>query len=920
MTARLFNDEEIDAASDSIRVSKRDPWEHRRKQFSNSISQFLRYFIEVNDTSSPSRIFAIDTSELFPKSEDDGLPDKAFSFEPVTYDQMNADAGVLGKLSRLDELIRQKLLFSKNFQITLLDAHSEEITQHQERRKKRISKLTSAETVLSEETLNQIISLLEKKDTEVHDEALWGKLTEEFFPWLQDKSINSFKRDISQYSIITDFFENSNYCYLRAESVFKENDIPVDKTIENRIWGMGYEKFSFSKFLDYLERGDRPEEYNSLVSDLDRLFGISRFNQKGNKADARALAQAHYFNSFLSHSGVNVRLCIVSRSHAMHDVFASLPANRLNVTIIHPLFLPEVYGIEPKMQGKLTRIFRSARNLLSLPNRFATKQELISETQAEARQIIGYLSGLFSVGSEPTDVTSSSSSPKSKGVGGVEQLSDEVIEILRRNIRDGSDPLTRYTWGKTQSRIVDFLLTLGSKKSQKILVCFLEGENQAVNQEFAVVRFVEPYFGIAFHFYSKPMLKFLRSFVPKHDKEDAPSTYEIDMPLAEIVDEFTRGMGFGEQKGYAEGFFDAANEQNSGGLSHKLDLALFNCLVLCSRGYTQIAAEVLSSVLSPLYHLVRTNQDFAAFPSAKYTVFLALREVLFLRHHCERQAALLQALETDESQLNFVAERLEKNIARAQRDLDFSVLMWDNACQIHSSINSGVPDQIMSSSKGYGQTGSDLPLYQRSVKRDARNLITHIGGWLDQFLILLQDRFVVWPTSNSAPNFDSLEARSYVWIMCGLAKEAVDTAETCRSLSKLSSSPAEVVYFSHLEKRLLQSALMLFCAHFGACLVPIVSKLLEEPVQDVKRSLLVFSDWNDWWLRYCTIDDALSSQIRMNKIIDIVCKAVECVQGGHDPLYVRHDLRDDLFRLCEDHPDRSTMLLLAQLITRQLSE
>lgn len=922
----VLSERELDSAREYLSSGSRTTYRKRRDTFTNGISLFLRHFIENEGQSGKKRIFAIDSSELFPQPQGEHNPDVAFSFSPFLVDNESSSSAINLSISRLDELIRYELLFSKH-QTLLLDAHSEEIVNLRSRKKVNIPQLLAPNEPISTESLDLILKLLRSSDSEAQYHQLWQSLVNDFFPWLQENSIRHIQKEILHFDLIDTFLNDSRHCYLRSMDLMSKNGISVDKSVEYWFKQLkGSENFDFDGFIEYIGEKNVAEQNRKLVEDLSSLLDHARGPSPANEIDARAISQAHYFNSYLENQGILIEVALVSRTHTMHEVLASLPAHRIRLSVHHPMLVPEIYNIGHKIQGKLGNIFRSARNLMALPkNQFETR-ETEHSAREEAQIIFRYLSGMISVGSSAglsKSIGSEEVTGETEGREPVErsELAGRILAELQDSIERGKDPLTRQTWLRIQERTRIFLQELSETKEQKICLSEIVGDPTLPFESYYAVRCIDPYFGPLFHFYVLDLRKYLAQNDRSESANFEAQERELDVNL--VVTEFNALLDDHNRKNTGSNFFERGDLEGSSGLRNRLEHTLLVCLILASREYHQIANEIASEALSPLGDLIRKDENPDAPPDYRRDIFLVMRELYLFRHHSERHIALKQSADSPGTSLIDENMSAELNLARAQRDLDYSVFIFERAMFLEGKLEQGLPTSLIESNNSSLTLSMDDLAASANLGEvsDGRSLIAHIGGWVDHFIILIHERMASSdPKSLPFNYFTSIEARGYIWSMAGMAKDASALSTRYKRRSEDTElSPTLRSYSAYLEKRLLQSALLLFAVHFCAHLSPVVSRLLAAPIQTKNERLLAFRDWREWWVRYESINTGLAEEVRMNNLIGDLCRAVDDIQSGKEAQAVRMQLKENLVALLDNFGDRVSMKLLSDLILRQLS-
>ena len=125
-------------------------------------------------------------------------------------------------------------------------------------------------------------------------------------------------------------------------------------------------------------------------------------------------------------------------------------------------------------------------------------------------------------------------------------------------------------------------------------------------------------------------------------------------------------------------------------------------------------------------------------------------------------------------------------------------------------------------------------------------------------------------------------------------------------------------YLAHLEARLDHQILTLVVCSISYDVTFVLDGLMESEAEPTSDKVLVFRDWHTWWSEYHMLQNTYQFRFRMNRLINVVCKAVNQIASGEDASVVRQDLEQKLQQLIEENPDRLTMCAIASAFRYKL--
>jgi hypothetical protein len=369
----LYSPEGIEAAAARLQDKKTQALD-RAIWFRNSLRALLEDVEHAQLPTPPIKIMAVDTTEILSATSYNKSAFTAFAFGGLLDQAPNgsdnfAEQDFLpnAELETIDKLILQYLLEHRNDRYLLLDSQAEEVVNLQRRHEQSWNKATGRVynaaldrfRGFEDSQLENILTFLKTRSpAAIPDE--WKRFREEFLPnWRSDMLDQVWKRSKSLASIEA-LIKNGKYLFLRPSWFGARSLLRFLNATSFKSHPIEWEKFD-----QFAKTSGVAAQYDETYAVVRKLLAVTprgefRTKEELNTAaerDARALATVHTWNSFFICDRVNARIELVTRTHALHRVVASLLESsqdqrdqeaKLQVTLRHPFLLPDIYQFDPK--------------------------------------------------------------------------------------------------------------------------------------------------------------------------------------------------------------------------------------------------------------------------------------------------------------------------------------------------------------------------------------------------------------------------------------------------------------------------------------------------------------------------------------------------------------------------------------------
>ncbi len=875
----VFSDDELKLSHRWISVLARG---HigRAIRYRNALKIFLRD-VDRLQRSNTQKVMAVDTTEVWALTMYNRPALHAFTFGNLF--SLKHDPKITpDHLCILDRLVNHYLFHGQTKPVVILDSYCDELGSIHGGMTHKAAKVREAILAqdlhpiqdLSEKQL-EVIKLWLTEQDEQHQAAEWDKFRNIFLPnWRSDLLAELTKRETALGSL-SDYLHQGHYVWVRPTS-FGERSIAAEFS------RLGV-KFDWDGYRGFAKKDSNVSRYNQIFAAVRLLLDEARGSARSltSDADARAFCQLDLLNSYLLSTDASTRIELVSRSPSLHSVLAALPEGRLKVTVRHPMFIPDIYAFDSKSISAVAEIMQRTDailtpyldigNSLVNTNINSRNQVQIAQRVSEvAHDAIPILEDILTIQQslEAGDksffekvtkrvLTRNSQNSTDSEIVNISASIQSLFAILAQKLRDRDDPFSTGLFQSLVKRNLELArfehartFAKGATIKLRTIDFFEVADPRVMPQVFLSVRPVGTAFRRLFHVHSSRIRELVvNSTSPGAGGLDldsqSPVTVEVD--LNKILEQLELALA---------SLISSDSSRREQDIVFNLDATLLACLAFASHNRFDTAVALSTTVLHHMMTLVRGEK----LNTANSTVLrerLAHRELFLLRHYCERKLALESFFSTQPLTVD-PRSSVSKNFARAQRDLDFAVLMSEN---IESILNKF--------------TQPPAPAGIKSLM-DFRLSLAHLGGWLDQFLIIAERLYVDFEVPSDWKTRETLSVRHRLdaWTAAGMAKEALIVAHRASSLAESSGSKKELRYLAHVEARALQAALTIFCVLLAYPVSGEFHSIWKATQEPTPEKILLFRDWGKWLHRLNELRSTYEFHMRMPLVLEPLFNAL----------------------------------------------
>ena len=722
----LFTDREIEQAENKI-LERTDLRINRAIWFSNALHALLRDVDRARSPTPPTKILAVDTTDLMATTSYTRQHFSAFTFGELTAEP--SDSFVDGapehksfsnsELETLDKLTMQHLLVHREERYLLLDPYLEELKTLRNSRNRDLMEtherlfdvaLKNFDGFDDKNLRNLQEFILGRPDAEIPSE--WNIFCNRFLPHWRYDMLDTLWEKTDAFKSTQMLLTHGKFFFWRPLEAGERSVLKVAPLFD---W-QDYERF--------IEEPHAVEQYNNIHQSIQRLMGkISRSAWKTQdqldrsaERDARAFATVHTLNSFFHSRKINARIELVSRSAALHGVIAVLPEHRLDrpddrrfhVTLRHPFLLPDIYGFDAPSLAAIAGVLSGLDAIIS---RYMTNEGFLRtqtgndvaanerEAKTTARKVVPFLKDILAIqqGLEQESgtveeiygrtitskgpVRNNAKARSSETALLVEKLKTAFQAITER-LRSRSDPFTRAATIALIERncaLVDFEAKQVFLPDATLTFRVFDFRSDAARASklhpadskffgpvpcltLRTVESAEPRFSRLVVVHSEKMIELLSKYSKETDSYDERKPTEWQIPASEIL------------KAVQEALESIVDDPTSSSEAFNLDATLLACLIFAGKNRFDTAISLASTVLRPITAEIREGGGRWTVESGDVRLSLACRELFLLRHYCERGLAMREYFGPKAGNVS-----VSKNFARAQRDLDFAMLMAEDA-------------------------------------------------------------------------------------------------------------------------------------------------------------------------------------------------------------------------------------------------
>lgn len=853
-------------------------------RFRNALQAFIRSVGHSHSVTAPLKIMAVDTSEVVALANYDQPSYRNFTFGNL----LEREDGQSRRLAALDQLINHHLLVGREEPFLLTPSHADEVAiirqavSHQTQ----VDAQTVVESNFGKISSNQR-QIIRKWFDEQYGQNLeekWREFKDQFLGDISDTFLKSLIRGTEAAKSLDAFIGTAPYVFLRPPSAGPRS---LAAYVQSQYDG----GFDWAAYDDYRSRPEvlgRARGMASVVRDL--LLRVRRGKRSPQvirdaaKRDAQAIALIDLLNRFFVAQKSNVRIDLVSRSPSLHALMAALPEGAVHLTLRHPLFLPDIYKFDLQQLDRLGEALlrvdatlASAIDIGSLSDE--TSLSLIQEVKLCALEVIDVLEGALTVRQALEsrlfdDVAGDVELSKlikdffrqveEGGADGRDLFSSDLLAQLAQRNKGLAEFARPWVFGQSHEtvpfRLIDFFPPETELNDESVQYEKREKGKPRPPQpidgfmpdSLMAIRADQGGFRRVFFVHSGRVARLIRRSQISDHQGGVVSPQRANVPVDIMFNQLSVAL---DTLIAPEGEGPCADDN----AVFNLDATLLVCLGFASRGRYDTAISLASTVLHKITSELRYGPG-DVLSEDRMRERLAYRELFLCRHYCERALARLDFF-SEERRLADSKGSVMKNLARAQRDLDFATLMTE---QVELCTGCAHPSPA-----------------GNQVVRDERLRLAHLGAWIDQLMMLLYVEAVwddeEWPD----PRIHAHRERFDIFTAAGLIKEITLIAWTVREKRAILTAGRNDVhaenlsrYYAYIEVSCFQSALFLFCLFLAYPLSPPLHRLwLGDTNLDPER-ILVFRDWRDWYSRYQSLDDQYRFDMRPRRLLETVCDTV----------------------------------------------
>ena len=866
-------------------------------RFRNALNAFLRGVDRAESAEPPIKILAVDTTEIVAFAEFTAGSAAGFSFQGMVAPASDGDLS--NRMEVLDRLIINHLLFPGERKIPgmkparktlLLDPYIDEVAiirgHLEEQAQKAIDKAVSELPSIDPAQLERVKKwLLNQAGSTFADE--WARFRTTFIPDWGEALITELAAANLKFGRIEDFIRRSNFVYLRALSA-------GERSIETVKRDDGTAVIDVARFKLFSERTDvrrRAEEVFDVTLDLFAEIHREREGRPGiaaaSERDARALATIAALNCFCEEEKINARVELVTRSPAMHDVIGALPDGRVRVTLRHPLFLPDIYKFDrtqlSPMGDVLQRVDAAIASVIDLSD------DRSAEVEARFREAAH---GAFDLLESVITAQQELQLPSEAKTQEHRDLVNGVFEALTDGIRRRDDPFARELFRESAGRVQSLaefakgrVFAEADTKLKVRLVCLMDSElkvpdGSPVPRPALAVRMVGGDFRRLFHLHSKRAFGLVLgkdSVVATIVSRSGTSPTVRNIAINELFENLKKALSALSEESVHERSI-VSNEANGNGKRDDrvfaMDSTLLLCMAFAGKRHFDTAILLASTFLH--HEAMHIRKSKRSFKQEEARLHLANRELFLLRHYCERALAT-EDFFREARRPGDPKGSVGKNLARAQRDLDFAALMSEDVERCLTAANELASSDPTPSGQG--------------LLNDSRLRLAHLGAFIDQFMMVLHEEQQVRTSALDwrARQREATRRRLDTWVVAGLVKEITIEAHAARLRSPgmiADDAPRAQLgrYYGNLEARALQGALLVFAIYMAYPLSRPLHRLWTIDCDVEPERILVFRDWQTWWRRYSELKRFYSLDMRAHPLLECMCNALRAINDEHKQL------------------------------------
>jgi len=850
----MFSDDELEKGAALLRAYPKRPITPAIR-FHTALKGLIMDANRSQKQESSNAILALDSVEIIAHAKHSQSQHAAFTFNGLITGDKDWDAQV----EDLDHLISHWLVAAPRSPFILLDSYAQEIQDvwsaiENRNRGDQESLYPEADRVgeidFSPEALGRIRDYIVSPKTDGRVLKEFEKFRDDFMPSWSMSIVKSLIERRTTIQKLGEVFRSSKYVYLRGPQS------------ENRSVTHAIADFDWDGFQDFVADPSVGLEFETVRSAIAQLASVPKFGKDVEAVtivaenDALAFADIHTVNAFLRKTGRQERVELVTRSSLLADILHVLPAGRLDVPLRHPLLLPDVFEFDEGALGAITEISQRFDAVMTpyledyedgdSDGQRKDEEKDLEKTKEIARDLVRWLRDTavaqVSRKKEVLDRVQFQSARTGQNWdrSATAAVIREIFDALIQNLEDPTNPFTTTTLKDLARRNRDMASAIWERtlNSEELVARTLKIDSrQLTPAPMMALRILHHEFTRLFYLYSEKGRALLeRKFLeraPEGQRHSARAEVEVPLSRADTLDEFDRLLG------------SLTNSSGSSeDRSYLYDITLVICAAFASKGEMTAAASLASTVLHQVSVVMRRQSH--DLNKVEVVERLALQELFIFRHYCERSTALSNFFKNRrQSTYQFMRGLLEKDFARAQRDLD-------RAAELDTSL-----------------AGTEASKLIRSV----RLRLIHMSGWMDMFL--MTDTIDVEKKRDWQERpLLKLGNRRDIWAAVGYAKECLDDLRSVRSLAQACDGNECERFLAHLEARILQNVIVMFLVLVFSKNVPLMDRVLRGEHRVLPDHMLKFDRYADHWRRFEDLISQYHFQFRIPDLFDLVLSAI----------------------------------------------
>ncbi len=891
-TNELLTKDELDRATRRLGDPTLRPF-RSATIFHNALQSFLRE-VDIEQNARPiHKIMCVDTTEIAAFTLYNRAAWNAFTFGGLI-DPENRFPASSAQRSRemirnLDILVTRQVLFGRRSGFVLLEPHADELNTIADALSQRVERLdnTIDQSVfegdvasLTETQLARIQEWLTHPDTDQQEEFETFRNT--FLPGLRNDFVERLSTSLKAHERFEQFSDSANYRFIESANIGKRSFLTALQADGVRF---DWQRFvSFSKGPEIASTSEiivnsvthllQATERNKTISHEKRQLAISR--------DAKAVATVHVLNLFLENEDLPVRVEFVSRAPIMHSVVGAIPPDRLQVTIRHPMLLPDAYNFDLSSLQTLRDVFQSvsqamapladASDAMEIHRAYPQIEPII---KSAAHEMVGVLSNVVVVrhtlelGNAASAIESSLDPSALKG-GAPRDYSHAIVRIFERladRLRMQSDPFSVDAINAIADNNYKLMEIernrIGESVASTVKFHYstLQHDVSGFPVDFVAFRAVGGRIPRMFHMYSESVPKL---FVENGVREDASlSRTSRPISILELLD-------------HSKSAFAAGKPQSSSAPARNpledLERTSLACIAFASLGRYATAVTLASTILNQIMRQLSVSETGNAkfMRSGTFRVGtdprlpLALKELFLIRQYCERAIAR-EDLESESGIFGKTKGTGIQDFDRAERDLYLAVRMSEHA-------------ETLAAGKEVSEASPEgLDWFE-----DTRIALICFFGWMDHYIAasvneqIIEPKFLQEWRKTVANQIWHQHDR---WTSVSWARDIHALAHRAHMKAEKAQNTEARRYFGYVEYSAYHGLLVLFLSHLVFDVASEVQVFWNPLIRPNADRIFAFGKWKQWHESYKSVLERFDFGSRIGPLFGLVFDALSEIEN-----------------------------------------